>query len=81
MSDAQREHATTIEQYISDFAALRERLCTSMSEQVFWMIYFIFLVPRLSGRDSELLSTPEVSFLVFHDVILIFHCPRSFASS
>ena len=60
MSDAQRDHASTIEHYIPDFAPLRQRLCRSMDEGVFWMIYFILLVPRLSGHDSELLSTPGV---------------------
>ncbi|KAL5547767.1 hypothetical protein UlMin_002998 [Ulmus minor] len=60
MSDAQREHASTVEQMIPDFAALRLRLCSSMSEQEFWMIYFILLLPRLNGRDFELLSTPKV---------------------
>ncbi|GMN35349.1 hypothetical protein TIFTF001_045007 [Ficus carica] len=60
MSDAQREHASTVEQLIPDFAALRLKLCNSMREDVFWMIYFILLVPRLSGNDSELLSTPDI---------------------
>ncbi|KAM6553353.1 hypothetical protein CsatB_014115 [Cannabis sativa] len=60
MSDAQREHASTIEQYIPEFAALRLRLCRSMSQEIFWMVYFILLVPRLSGHDFELLSTPKI---------------------
>ncbi|XP_024931656.1 uncharacterized protein LOC107428155 [Ziziphus jujuba] len=68
MSDAMREHATTIEESIPDFAALRQRLCNSMKEAKFWMIYFILLVPRLHGHDLELLSTPEI--LEARDVLL-----------
>lgn len=61
MSDAMREHVSTVEQLIPDFAALRQRLCKSMDEEVFWMIYFILLVPRLHGQDFELLSNPKVT--------------------
>ncbi|XP_062078142.1 uncharacterized protein LOC133782778 [Humulus lupulus] len=60
MSEAQREHASTIERYIPEFATLRLRLCRSMSQEIFWMVYFILLVPRLSGHDFELLSTPKI---------------------
>lgn len=60
MSDAMREHASTMEESIPDFAALRQRLGKSMKEENFWMIYFILLVPRLHGHDLEILSTPKV---------------------
>ncbi|PON52191.1 BSD domain containing protein [Trema orientale] len=60
MSDAQSEHASSIEQFIPDFAALRLRICCSMSQEDFWMIYFILLVPRLSEHDFALLSTSKI---------------------
>ncbi|KAF3453749.1 hypothetical protein FNV43_RR04190 [Rhamnella rubrinervis] len=60
MSTAMREHASTVELLIPEFAALRQRLCNSMNEEVFWMVYFILLVPRLHGHDSELLSNPKI---------------------
>lgn len=66
MSNAMQEHASTVEQLIPDFAALRQRLCNSMNEKVFWMVYFILLVPRLHGHDSELLSNPKVIQLSSH---------------
>lgn len=37
-----------------------------MSEEDFWMVYFILLVPRLSGHDFELLSTSEVRYFFSH---------------
>ncbi|KAB2618577.1 hypothetical protein D8674_014446 [Pyrus ussuriensis x Pyrus communis] len=40
MSDAQKEHASVVEQLVPGFADLRVQLCSSMSEEQFWMIYF-----------------------------------------
>nr|XP_017178767.2 uncharacterized protein LOC103400072 isoform X1 [Malus domestica] len=60
MTDAQREHASAVEQLVPGFADFRVRLCSSMSEEQFWMIYFLLLLPRLNERDFELLSTPKI---------------------
>ncbi|CAL5339451.1 unnamed protein product [Camellia sinensis] len=60
MSDAQKEHASTVEDLVPNFAALRHQTCSSLSEENFWMIYFILLLPRLHEHDAKLLSTPEI---------------------
>ncbi|XP_061991557.1 uncharacterized protein LOC133709729 [Rosa rugosa] len=60
MSNAQREHASAVEQLVPGFADLRVRVCSSMSEEQFWMIYFLLLLPRLNADDFELLSTPKI---------------------
>lgn len=60
MSDAQKEHASTIERLAPSLAALRVKLQSSMSDEQFWMIYFILLLPRLSEDDFELLSTSKI---------------------
>ncbi|XP_042496487.1 uncharacterized protein LOC122075501 [Macadamia integrifolia] len=61
MSDAQREHASTVENLAPSLAGLNVRLCPShMNEGQFWMIYFILLHPRLNEHDSKLLSTPQI---------------------
>ncbi|KAK9269119.1 hypothetical protein L1049_000888 [Liquidambar formosana] len=60
MSDAQREHASTIERLAPRIAALRVKLRSDMSDELFWMIYFILLLPRLDEHDTKLLSTPEI---------------------
>ncbi|XP_028117201.1 14-3-3 protein 10-like [Camellia sinensis] len=60
MSDAQKEHASTVEDLVPNFAALRHQTCSSLSEEKFWMIYFILLLPRLHEHDAKLLSTPEI---------------------
>lgn len=60
MSDAQSEHALTIEHLVPSIAALRLKLQSSLGEEIFWMIYFIFLLPRLNEHDFVLLSSPKV---------------------
>ncbi|WOK99206.1 hypothetical protein Cni_G07918 [Canna indica] len=61
MSDAQIEHAYTVECLSPRLAALRIELCPShMSEGCFWKTYFVLLHPRLNKHDAELLSTPQV---------------------
>ncbi|XP_050373442.1 uncharacterized protein LOC126791078 [Argentina anserina] len=60
MSSAQREHAFSVEQLVPEFASLRDRVCSAMSEEQFWMIYFLLLLPRLNADDFELLSTPKI---------------------
>ncbi|KAM2843457.1 hypothetical protein COP1_026165 [Malus domestica] len=60
MSDAQREHVSAVLQFVPGFADLRARLCNSMSEEQFWMIYFLLLLPRLNEHDFELLATPKI---------------------
>lgn len=61
LSDAQQEHALTVESLAPRLAALRIELCPGyMSENSFWKIYFVLLHPRLESQAAELLSTPEV---------------------
>ncbi|KAI5320646.1 hypothetical protein L3X38_040354 [Prunus dulcis] len=60
MSNAQREHASTVERLVPGFADLRTRLGSSISEKRFWMIYFLLLLPRLNEHDFQLLSTPKI---------------------
>ncbi|CAN0864924.1 hypothetical protein LINGRAHAP2_LOCUS9079 [Linum grandiflorum] len=61
MSDAQQEHALTVERLAPRLAALRIELCPGyMSEGCFWKIYFVLLHPRLSKEDALLLSTPQI---------------------
>ncbi|XP_058112071.1 uncharacterized protein LOC131255388 [Magnolia sinica] len=61
MSDAQREHASTVEHLVPSLAALKLTLCPSnMSEGCFWKIYFVMLHPILNEHDAELLATPQI---------------------
>ncbi|KAF5749683.1 hypothetical protein HS088_TW03G00008 [Tripterygium wilfordii] len=61
MSDAQQEHALTVERLVPRLAALRIELCPGyMSESLFWKIYFILLHPRLNEDDAGLLSTLKI---------------------
>ncbi|KAL7606556.1 hypothetical protein Lser_V15G19952 [Lactuca serriola] len=61
LSDAQQEHALTVESLAPRLAALRIELCPGyMSENSFWKIYFVLLHPRLESQAAELLSTPEI---------------------
>lgn len=63
LSDVQQEHALAVERLAPALAALRMELCPEhMSESHFWMIYFVLLHPRLSKQDTELVSTPKVSW-------------------
>ncbi|KAK9213196.1 hypothetical protein WN943_002583 [Citrus x changshan-huyou] len=59
MSDAQREHAFSVERLVPSFTDLRISLCPHLGDNRFWMIYFILLLPRLNEEDFELLSTPK----------------------
>ncbi|XP_047945523.1 uncharacterized protein LOC125192110 [Salvia hispanica] len=61
LSDYQREHAENIEHLVPDFETLRQIICTQMSTEKFWLIYFILLLPRLNEEDLKLLSTPQVA--------------------
>uniref|UniRef100_A0A803LH55 BSD domain-containing protein n=1 Tax=Chenopodium quinoa TaxID=63459 RepID=A0A803LH55_CHEQI len=69
MSEAQYEHASTVEQLVPSLAELKSQISSDKSEKQFWMIYFILLHPRLNDEDLELLSTPEARFTC---VFLIF---------
>lgn len=62
MSDSQKEHVASIVQFVPGLESLRQMVCHELSDLQFWMIYFVLLLPRLSGNDLELLSTPEASF-------------------
>lgn len=59
ISDVQMEHAAVIEDLVPSLAALKHKVCNYLTEEQFWMIYFILLLPRLSEDESERLSTPE----------------------
>lgn len=72
MSDAQREHASTVERLAQNLASLRAKLQTCLTEQQFWMVYFILLLPRLSEHDFELLSTSKARFLFSYIVCCSF---------
>ncbi|XP_057514370.1 uncharacterized protein LOC130796096 [Actinidia eriantha] len=61
MSDAQKEHASTVEHLVPSLADLSHKICNDMSEDKFWMIYFIVLLPRLHEQDAKLLSTTEIA--------------------
>ena len=66
MSDAQKEHAFTIERLAPRLAALRIELCPChMSESYFWKVYFVLLHSRLNKQDAEVLSTPQVDYSFF----------------
>ncbi|KAA8522979.1 hypothetical protein F0562_009402 [Nyssa sinensis] len=60
MSDKQREHALAVETLVPSLIALRRELHSDLTDEQFWMIYFIFLLPRLDKHDSKLLSTPKI---------------------
>ncbi|XP_009785630.1 uncharacterized protein LOC107815223 [Nicotiana tabacum] len=60
MSDSQKEHVASIEQFVPGLDSLRQKVCHELSDGQFWMIYFVLLLPRLNGNDLELLSTPEI---------------------
>ncbi|KAL1531296.1 hypothetical protein AAHA92_33989 [Salvia divinorum] len=59
LSNYQREHVANIDHLVPDFETLRHKLCSQMSKEKFWLIYFILLLPRLNGEDLKLLSTPQ----------------------
>ncbi|KAK2644912.1 hypothetical protein Ddye_020107 [Dipteronia dyeriana] len=60
MSNAQREHTTTIERLVPSFMDLRIKLRSYLGDSQFWMIYFILLLPRLDEQDFDLLSTAKI---------------------
>lgn len=63
MSDVQRMHISTVEQLVPSITALKIKLQSFMSNGIFWMIYFILLLPRFDPPDFELLATSEVRFI------------------
>ncbi|KAI9192217.1 hypothetical protein LWI28_019690 [Acer negundo] len=68
MSNAQREHTTTIERLVPSFMDLRIKLRSYLVDSQFWMIYFILLLPRLDEQDFDLLSTAKI--IETRDVLL-----------
>lgn len=59
--NAQKEHVTTVEHLCPSLKDLRMKLCPDhITEERFWMIYFVLLHPRLNKHDSELLSTSQI---------------------
>lgn len=65
MTDAQQDHALAVESLAPELADLRIELCPShMSEGCFWKIYFVLLHPKLRKDDAEILSTPQVIFII-----------------
>lgn len=65
MSDAQRQHAATIETLVPSFKNLRIDLHSYMGDSQFWMIYFILLLPRLDDQDFDLLSSTQACLCPF----------------
>ncbi|XP_057769066.1 uncharacterized protein LOC130989136 isoform X2 [Salvia miltiorrhiza] len=61
LSNYQREHAANIDHLVPDFKTLRQKICSQMSKEKFWLIYFILLLPRLNEEDLKLLSTQQVA--------------------
>ncbi|CAN0901149.1 hypothetical protein LINGRAHAP2_LOCUS21255 [Linum grandiflorum] len=62
-SDAQRQHAASIEYMVPSLRALRVSLQGYMTSEQFWMVYFILLLPKLDEYDMEILSSSQVSHL------------------
>jgi hypothetical protein len=61
LSDAQYTHALTVGHLVPSLPDLKVQICsTDMSEACFWKIYFVLLHSKLSKKDVELLSTPQV---------------------
>lgn len=60
LSDNQKEHVETIEQFVPSLGALKQNLSNHLKDEQFWMIYFILLLPRLDDNDLEILSSPEI---------------------
>ncbi|KAL0721569.1 hypothetical protein Bca4012_036168 [Brassica carinata] len=61
MTDDQHDHAVAVERLVPSLASLRIELCPEyMTENCFWMIYFVLVHPNLSQHDSLHLSTPQV---------------------
>ncbi|WCJ29993.1 BSD domain-containing protein [Euphorbia peplus] len=60
MSDAQREHALTVEHMVPSLADLRANLHSYMGDEQFWLIYFILVLPRMNEEDLEILSSQEI---------------------
>ncbi|KAK1413980.1 hypothetical protein QVD17_29717 [Tagetes erecta] len=69
MSRAQKDHVFTMLKLVPNLAALRRKVQDFMSEQQFWMIYFVLLVPRLNEDDCRLLSSPEI--LHMHEALVL----------
>ncbi|KVH93745.1 hypothetical protein Ccrd_004205 [Cynara cardunculus var. scolymus] len=55
-----KDHASAIEELVPSLTTLRHKVQSYMSEQEFWVIYFILLLPRLNEDECRLLSTPEI---------------------
>lgn len=60
MSDVQKDHASAIERLVPSLTVMRHKIDSYFSNEQFWIIYFILLLPRLNEDDSKLLSTPEI---------------------
>lgn len=60
MSEVQRMHISTVEQLVPSISSLKIKLQSFMSNELFWMIYYILLLPRFDQPDFELLATSEI---------------------
>jgi hypothetical protein len=60
LSEAQRAHASAIEDLVPGLVAVKNQVSSYMDDEHFWLIYFILLMPRLNGHDFELLATCKV---------------------
>ena len=77
MSKAQQEHVLAIQYLAPRLAALRIELCPChMSESYFWKVYFVLLHSRLNKHDSDILSTPQVSYFILFVILAV--APVSF---
>ena len=77
MSKAQQEHVLAIQYLAPRLAALRIELCPChMSESYFWKVYFVLLHSRLNKHDSDILSTPQVSYFILFIILAV--APVSF---
>lgn len=65
LSDAQYVHALSVEHLVPGLSDLKAQICsTDMTEACFWKIYFVLLHSKLNKQDAEVLSTPQVFFIL-----------------
>ncbi|MFS7982108.1 hypothetical protein Hanom_Chr10g00958851 [Helianthus anomalus] len=60
MSHVQNDHALAIQGLVPNLTTLRHTIHNHMTEQQFWIIYFVLLVPRLNADDYRLLTNPQI---------------------
>ncbi|XP_071742228.1 uncharacterized protein [Rutidosis leptorrhynchoides] len=69
MSSIQKDHTVAIEQLVPSITTLRHTVQNYMSEQQFWMTYFVLMFPRFNEDDYyKHLLTSEI-VLVYDEVM------------